>query len=484
MYAQSSAFSPEIRHFDGNSYLTDNPALDEDIPPCMPDGFSHPLTSTSDLLDHIVDAFRFGEARHSLLRYSYADAQIHWLADLNVLVGYDYRMDPDGDYGFIYKGIRFNSLLNDRLRMRAQWWNGVLEGDLAAAAASPLIDGFHATLPTKIRVDNLTADITWRTPKLLLAIGRGRLPLTNNISGSLVLSDRVNDYGYLTAEGNIGDFRLTLLHASLLADSTRGNAKLADQDFPDKYLALHEVAYIPGENSEFFAGEAIIYGNRGVDINYLLPHTFWRVTEHNQWDRDNVLIYTGFKFKPAPQWTLYANAMLDEFSYGRILGSWWGNKWAAQGGIALRPQSSLLDPRLALEITAVRPWTYTHYQNHTMYSHDRRPLGYAKGSNLVDITLQGSLNLPAGFSWHANYSFTRQGSYGSDWRVNYADHFPPAIITTATAVWFQGTRTDTWEIRNVLRWNAMAHHGMYLGHSTKYASAWQTSLFGGWQFIY
>jgi len=300
-----------------------------------------------------------------------------------------------------------------------------------------------------------------------------------------VLSDQVNDYGYLKAEAMFGKLRVSLLHASLNADSARAEAKLADLDLPDKYLALHEIAWY-SDLHKFYAGEAVVYGNRSLDINYLLPHTFWRVTEHNQWDRDNVLIYGGFSRSSYLGLSYWFTGLFDEFSYGKLFSNWWGNKWAVQSGAELYfPSLKLmpLPPKLAVEVVAVRPWTYTHYQNHTMYSHDKKPLGYPKGSNLVCGTLELEYPLSYNFLLVGQASFTRQGSEGNDWRMNYSDYFPPAVIDTAETAWFAGDRTDTLELGSLLK-IYLAHHNLYIGHRAKKTDSWEHSVFAGWLFRY
>ncbi len=483
-----SAFSPQVRSELAESPLLQNFVLEDSLPLPSRQGLSHPFSSPRKLGGALLAAFKPGARQQALLQYASRDSSIDFTGELNFVLGYDFRSNKEGAWGFLYKGARFNSTIGKRFRMRALWWNGAFMGDLEEAAASDLIDGYHTVVPDEIRLDNLSADISYQDPHFTFSLGRGRFPITDNVSGSLVLSDAVNDYGYLLAEGRVGDFRLSLLHGSLLADSSYAAGRLADRLFPDKYVALHELSYQPGQHWRFFAGETVIYGNRAPDLNYLLPHTFWRVTEHNQWDRDNVLIYAGAGYSPNEHTRVYLNAVLDEFSYSRFFSNWWGNKWAVQGGIASRlPLWKLREgamPRFVLECTAVRPWTYTHYQNHSMYSQDGRPLGYARGSNLVNATLEANLPLSKGLRADTQVSFTRQGSYGDSWQLNYQDYFPSAVMNTATATWFQGSRRDTWEFRGALRCDMLAHHSFWLGGSLQSANSAAAALRAGWQFIF
>ncbi|MDZ4181591.1 MAG: hypothetical protein U1B83_01845, partial [Candidatus Cloacimonadaceae bacterium] len=375
----------------------------------------------------------------------------------------------------------------EHLRLRSLWWNGGFFNDLDAAENSPLIDSWVSRDKTRIIVDNLNADISFRNRYLTAAIGRGKFRVGDSISGSIILNDLCNDYGYLLAEGRVGAFTMSFMHGSLMADSLSAT-KLANENYPDKYVAIHQISYRHNDLWQIFGGESIIYGDRGIDINYLLPHTFWRVIEHNQGDRDNVMIYGGATIDPHQNLHLYLTVALDELRYARILGNWWGNKWALQSGAALDlPALCIarnLPPRLVLELTAVRPWTYAHYMNHTMYSNDRRPLGYPKGSNLLDLSLEANLPLSRHLSLDSILSYTKQGSYGSSWQLNYFEWFQGSDVDDATADWFQGTKTETIRLNSTLRFSAMAHNDFLIGIDTTWDKSPRYNIFAGWQLSY
>jgi hypothetical protein len=198
------------------------------------------------------------------------------------------------------------------------------------------------------------------------------------------------------------------------------------------------------------------------------------------------MIYAGFSKSSYLSHSYWFTGLFDELSYGKLFSNWWGNKWAVQSGAEIYfPALELisLPPKLAVEVVAVRPWTYTHYQNHTMYSHDKKALGYPKGSNLVSGTAELDYPLSMNFHLVGQASFTRQGSEGNAWRLNYSDYFPPALIDTARTPWFAGQRTDTLELGSLLK-IYLAHHNLYIGHRAKKTDKWEHSVFAGWLFLY
>lgn len=485
---QDSAFQPVIRSQFSSGILTANDSYNQREPLQLKAGLQHPFRSFGNFRDGLKDALSIGNPRSALLQYAYGDSAVDFLGELNFVAGYEQRRDDPGAYGFLYKGVRFNSTVNERFKLRALWWNGAFFGDKDAAELSPLIDGYRTRKGDKLRLDNLNADISYRNSWLTAALGRGRFQVGNAISGSLVLSDQVNDYGYFLAEGRVGAWQLSFLHGSLTAAKETPAVRNAEDLIPDKYVALHQVTYQHRDWLTLFGGESVIYGKRGLDLNYLLPHTFWRVTEHNLGDRDNVLIFAGTSVKPARKLTLYLNGILDELTYSKLFTNWWGNKYALQTGAALYlpalSSAGNAPPRLVLEATAVRPWTYTHYTNHTMYSHDGRPLGYAKGSNLVDISAELNLPLKPWLQWNSTLSHTWQGSVGNSWSLDYSDYFTSAEMDSAETRWLEGDLTRVFQLQNTLRLELLAHHSFLLGHSSSLGKADKHQLFGSWQFSF
>ncbi|MBM4402975.1 MAG: hypothetical protein FJ042_01075 [Candidatus Cloacimonetes bacterium] len=492
-----SGFYPQIRSQIKHSFLQENDTYRIDrITPAEP-GLHHPFHGLRDLGDAIAEYFSPGDPQSAMCLYSVNDEGLKLHTEMNVIAGGDLFQHDDYDYSFLYKGIRFNtyilkgieekhSSVYDGFGMRALWWNGGFWGDLNGILASPLVDGYYKHNESRIDIDNLTADIYYNHPRFTLAIGRGRFQTGNSISGSIILNDTCNDYGYFLAEGFTGPFTLSFMHGSLIADSILAlydNASVNHKNLPDKYIATHQITYETGDRWRLFAGETIIYGKRGLEINYLLPHTFWRVTEHNQHDRDNVLIYAGGSFRPHPRVLLYGQAFLDELRYAELFGNWWGNKYALQGGINLLLANPAVlhnqAPQITLEVSAVRPWSYTHYLDYNKYSHDRRSLGYPKGANLLDLSCELNLPLLKTLRWDSHASYTKQGSTGNNYSLNYA-HLIPDIDTTQTR-WFEGNVTKTLKLTSNLAFAGMAHHRFLIGITSTYVINWKHAIFGSWQ---
>lgn len=467
--------SPSLKH---SLLFAPNALYKESFVPAT-EGLSHPFKSLGIFGDAVLEVFEIGQPESALFSYRHPLVK----ADLNLYAGYEANLPEKERYGFLYKGWKIKANIIDRLYLSTDWYNGAFGGNLDKALENTLIDAWHKRADNHISYDNLQGELAYKDRYFTAALGRGRFQIGNGISGSIVLSDYPNDYGYFRTEAQLGDFRLSLLHASLIADSLLINPAQPfpnNNNYPDKFIALHQLSWYPCPKTEFYMGESVVYGNRGIDINYLLPNSFWRATEHNLGDRDNVMIYAGLNQRLSGTALLYGQIALDEFSYGKVFSHWWGNKYALKAGIA--KELPFID--LCFEATAVRPYTYAHFTNHTMYSHDGRSLGYPKGSNILNFSLQAEVPIKDYASYTAFASYSLQGSKGNDWKENYHETFA-GVINTAEAHWLEGDRQDRLEIFNRLYLPLFKHHKLLFGHDAIYQDeSWRQNILASWQIVF
>ncbi|OPX28259.1 MAG: hypothetical protein B1H06_03595 [Candidatus Cloacimonas sp. 4484_143] len=369
--------------------------------------------------------------------------------------GLDFISDTEDNYYFFYYGTYFSGSVNNRLRFYSNWWKGHFSLDQDYAHTSYLIDSWTQSNSdsTETYLDNITGRLQYSiAPWWDLSIGRSKYEIGSNIGGSIILSDECNDYGYLSTKFEFKDFSISMLHATLVADSTNDGKK----KFPNKYLATHKLDWHPSDRFNYFLGEHVMYGDRSIDANYLIPIGFWRITEHNLSDRDNVLIYTGFNWIPKDQQLVYSNFIIDELSVGELLNNWWGNKYAVQTGYSYDLKKNR---RISIEFTAIRPWLYTHKYIHTKFSQDDRSLGFPDGSNLIQFASEFEYSILDNLQINLHGSFTRQGSVGNDFSINYETRDKELDEDTH---WLEGEITNNILGRFVCNWSPLAHHRIKL----------------------
>jgi hypothetical protein len=409
----------------------------------------------------------FAKSQHSHDFLNYRTANNNNFADLriNVLAGYTYSNSSKEDYyDFIYKGLKLTGNINNKLLFYGYWWAGHFSGNTDYAKYnSELVDGWIKDPEDDdfVYLDNLSAKITYKTFFGSLSIGRNKYSIGSNIGSSIILNDDCNEYGYFSGKIELGKLSISLMHASLIADSSKSelyNDLSNQKTYEDKFLVVHNIDWRPNSKLHLFIGEEIIYGNRAIDLNYLLPHTFYRIIEHNLRDRDNVLIFCGVNWKFFTNSCLYFNFILDEMSKSKFFSNWWGNKYAVQSGIAIGSGDSSL--RWVWEFTAVRPWLYTHKYFINRFSHDGVGLGFQEGSNLIQFSTEINWKFRKNIFCDFNLAFTRQGSIGNSFTINYEDR-PSDYVT-----WLEGDISDKLAIKTVLTWQFLNHHGLKLSLQT------------------
>ena len=383
---------------------------------------------------------------------------------INLLTGCDFVKSEKESYYFVYYGSKVSGYFEKKLYFYCYWWAGHFGGDTDFAKKSKLIDSWtqDSSDSDQIHLDNISGRISYRARFWSLSVGRGKYEIGNNIGGSIILNDDCNDYGYFSNKFDFKNLSISFLHATLIPDSTSANSgddSYYYKHYEDKYLVVHKIEWQPSRAFKLFFGEEVIYGGRSIDPSYILPHTFWRATEHNLGDRDNVMIFTGFLWKPINKNYLYLNFVFDELKKSEIFGDWWGNKYAVQIGNSYFFNEEK-DTKLTFEFTALRPWIYTHKIIYDKFSHDDIGLGFPEGSNLIQYSGEFNYNIRNNLNLNIHSSFTRQGSVGNNFSINYETRDETLDNNTH---WLEGDITDKVSICPVITWQPLSHHKLKLG---------------------
>ncbi len=178
----------------------------------------------------------------------------------------------------------------------------------------------------------------------------------------IILGNGVPVFDYLGMNIKYKFFSYSFLHAQLLGkdtwaeDTVTGGVHVVDS----KYMALHRIGFnIPG-HFDIGAGEVVIYGNRGIDLSYLNPFTFFKSVEHSNRDRDNAMLFLDADNTSIKGLKFYATLLIDDIDFGKLGTGWYGNQTLLNAGF----NSELLYPILPLGIkfqyTKIDPYVYTH----------------------------------------------------------------------------------------------------------------------------
>jgi hypothetical protein len=413
------------------------------------------LNSPKAFKDAVVSYFTWTEPSNGLLGY-YQDKSSF---EMHVKGFFDYRQLDDTDYSFVGWGMTSKVSIQDKIFMDMDWWKGHFNGDTVAALNDPIVDSWYKPNEGENDVkylDNFKGNLYYVSDFGALSLGRDNFLVGNNISGSVILDNSCDDYGYIGIDYKLGDFSYTAMQGSLVPDSI--DTLYNDRRMVDKYIAFHKLDW-SYSNLNLFLGEEIIYGNRSFDPNYMIPLGFWRISEHLQWDRDNVLIFAGGSLK-YHDFTCYGNMVLDELSKSKFFSNWWGNKWAIQGGVSQIFKNSFLKDysRITAEVTVVRPWLYTHKFYWNYFSHAGNTIGYPLGSNLVNYSLEWNQPISKIGSLDINCSYTRQGDYANDYTWEYDLYIPNYLSDEIETKMLAGKITNTISGTGVFTFEFFNHH--------------------------
>jgi hypothetical protein len=498
-----SAFIPELTYTQYASSVSDNYTQPEPRElPIVADSiwWEIPVRSWDTFKRFNISLWSPYTDTNCIFRYRYKNQGLDFYNRSNFLMGYDGTFSPGKQYNLFYIGFNQQAWLNRRWSFHSQFTYNSLRGDSLKILSSPFLDSHWKYYGRHFEFGNVTAGINYEDNIIKASLGRGRLNMGNSITGSILLSDRVNDYGYLSADFQVGNFIISLMNAQLVADSTLtayGNPGLDNRNYPEKYFVAHQFTWLPVHQFALYAGETLVYGNSSLNLNYLLPQAYFRVMADSDHDRDNATMYAGFEWTLKEKWLFYFTYMMDEFRPERLLKEWWGNKYAFQGGLSYKlPLEFVPDKplRLTAEMTAIRPWTYTHDLMYDKYSHDNRCLGFPYGANLLHYATRLDIQLPMDCNFSGYLSYMRQGTGPATGPESVGDNF---LTNTSfideqfdsyyyPASWLQGDIVNTIRIENSIRIGIIKHHRLFLSQMSEKKSGvkWSNQVVFGWQLVY
>lgn len=211
---------------------------------------------------------------------------------------------------------------------------------------------------------------------------------------SLIISDFSSPYLFGKITTKVWKFDYTNIFAQLNADVyTNSIGVPKDGLYPRKHLGFHHLSLNVTKNLNIGLFESIISyrgdstSQNSFDLNYLNPIIFYRSLEQNIGSEDNALLGMDFKWHIVPTFTLYGQIVLDEFLLKEIKAGngWWANKQAIQLGGKYINAFGVSQLDLQGEVNVVRPFTYTHGEKTSSYTHYNQPLAHPLGANFKEI---------------------------------------------------------------------------------------------------
>ncbi|MBK7603726.1 MAG: hypothetical protein IPI15_09115 [Saprospiraceae bacterium] len=203
---------------------------------------------------------------------------------------------------------------------------------------------------------------------------------------SLFLSDDGANYFYLKLNTKLWIFDYQNIFAELNATGQRGG----DELIPKKYIAAHHLSLNLTKWLNVGLFESVVFSrNNNFELQYLNPIIFYRTVEQMVGSPDNAMVGADLKIKLGNSVKLYGQILLDELQIKNIVkqNGWWGNKYGIQAGMQYFDVAGIDHLDMRLEYNLVRPYTYTHTDSSSNYTHHLQPLAHPMGANFSEFLI-------------------------------------------------------------------------------------------------
>lgn len=202
---------------------------------------------------------------------------------------------------------------------------------------------------------------------------------------SLLLSDFGANQLFVKINTRIWKFNYQNLFMEL---HTAGKSNSNNDLVPKKYATMHHLSMNikPWLNVGVF--ESVVFGRKDhFEFGYMNPIIFFRTIEGNLGSRDNAMVGADVKADLFKKIQVYGQLIIDEFNFKELKNdkSWWGNKFGTQLGLKYIDVANISNLDFQLEWNRVRPFTYSHFDSVSSYTHYNQPLAHPLGANFNEV---------------------------------------------------------------------------------------------------
>ncbi|MEO2006421.1 MAG: capsule assembly Wzi family protein, partial [Candidatus Poribacteria bacterium] len=235
-------------------------------------------------------------------------------------------------------------------------------------------------------------------------------------SGGLTLSDASPALDGVSLSGRFGPVLGTAVFATL--------NRMWHDDGDRRYLArryfsAHRVHWRPSDRLEIGVMDTVLYGGdlRQVEPYYLNPVLPFYASQFNATSQgnattldDNAMIGADIRWTPSPGWSLYAEALIDDFAYDPGSDDPDALAWMAgfhRAGVWEKGEARV-------EYARVGRYAYTHLRQENQYTHYAAPLGHELGNDADTLAAEAAWWLSAESRVALRIDARRKGDSGID----------------------------------------------------------------------
>ncbi|HZK64417.1 MAG TPA: hypothetical protein VFC34_09740 [Puia sp.] len=241
---------------------------------------------------------------------------------------------------------------------------------------------------------------------------------------SLFLSDYAAPYLFLKLNTRIWKINYQTIFMELISQHQTG-----DYQYPNKYAVVHHLSVNAAKWLNIGLYDNVVFSRADYfDFSYLNPVIFLVAAQQQNGSPDKTTVGLDFKANIGHTTQIYGQLLINEFVLHEVLHyshGWWGNKQGLQLGIKYIDAFTIKNLDLQFETNLVRPYTYSHNDTVSNYSHYNQPLGHPLGSNFIEFI--GIARYQPAYKWNVELKciYYRQGldtggvNYGGNIFLNY-----------------------------------------------------------------
>src|SRR5579872_3010367 len=296
-----------------------------------------------------------------------SDLQVHGIASAE----FRQKTVPGASHaGFGEIGGRFTGTLSGHVGYFLEATDGaLLFGDPAIGLADPVIgkNKIFAVFQGYKYYDFTTAELSYNYDWFTAKFAKEAIAYGGSFQGdNVIVSPTVQTPDFLTLGAHAGAVRYQFVLASLLGDprysavpdSVNNPSIWAFSTVDSKYLAMHDLTFLIGNDLELGFTDMVIFSRR-FDLAYVNPLAFFKSVNNSLNDRDKSHLAIHSRWRVTDGLEIRGQGLLDDIIISSIGTGYWSNKWAWQIGAMWANPFGIPNIDIAFEHTRVEPFTYT-----------------------------------------------------------------------------------------------------------------------------
>jgi hypothetical protein len=206
-------------------------------------------------------------------------------------------------------------------------------------------------------------------------------------------------------------FKFTHITSFLQYISQEARISMNSQPHIDNYWSGNRLEIDFGKGVQIGLSQAVVYGDRSLQLGYLNPLSFYKSMEHYYGDRDNGALGIDMEWRILPGLKIFGEWFIDDITTTKLGSNFYGNKFAWQTGFFIVNPFSISDTDVLIEYVRIKPYVYSHtLQDYNKYKHYDTILGHYIGPNSDDIFIRLQKRFSKYLQIGLEYEYYRHGS--------------------------------------------------------------------------